>query len=391
MKRRNFISTCGATALGLTAWPSAFARSAQDRTLILIELKGGNDGLNTVVPYADPAYATLRPRLALKEPDLVMLSDKLALHKELAPIMPWWQQGELAIVQGLGYPQPNLSHFRSIEIWETASRSNEYLENGWLARTFAGPLKAGSARWTADGVVVGGNSLGALAGGSRAVTLNNPETFLNQARLAAPAAAVGNSTLAHVLKVEADIQQAANGLRGPKHAFAVEFPRSQFGAGIAAAMQVLATQTGSKHVPVIHLQLGSFDTHVNQLGQHANLLKQLAEGMVALKAALKELNRWDNTLVMTYAEFGRRPRENQNGGTDHGTVAPHFVAGGAVKGGLYGSTPNLGDLDRDGNPKFSVDFRQTYATVLQNWWGVDRGATEQVLAGNFSTLSLLKA
>jgi uncharacterized protein (DUF1501 family) len=130
---------------------------------------------------------------------------------------------------------------------------------------------------------------------------------------------------------------------------------------------------------------------VNQLGQHANLLKQLAEGMVALKAALKELNRWDNTLVMTYAEFGRRPRENQNGGTDHGTVAPHFVAGGAVKGGLYGSAPNLGDLDRDGNPKFSVDFRQMYASVLQNWWGVDRGATEQVLAGSFSTLSLLKA
>jgi uncharacterized protein (DUF1501 family) len=391
MKRRHFISACGSAALSLGAWPTAFARSAQDRTLIMIELKGGNDGLNTLVPISDPAYVTLRPRLALKEAELLPLNDKLALHKELAPILPWWQQGELAIVQGLGYPQPNLSHFRSIEIWETASRSNEYLDNGWLARTFAGPLKAGSARWTADGVVVGGNSLGALAGGARAVTLNNPETFLNQSRLATPAERVGNATLAHVLKVEADIQHAANGLRGPKHAFATEFPRNPFGSAVAAAMQVLATQAGGKHIPVIHLQLGSFDTHINQLGQHAALLKQLAEGLAAIKGALKELDRWDSTLLMTYAEFGRRVRENQSLGTDHGTAAPHFVAGGAVKGGLYGAMPNLNDLDRDGNLKYSSDFRELYAGILNEWWGINRSAADKVLGASFTPLSLLRA
>jgi uncharacterized protein (DUF1501 family) len=392
MQRRDFLRTGAALSVVMSGvLPRAFAQAAAARTLILIELKGGNDGLNTVVPYADPSYAQLRPRLALKDAELLKLDGHLALHAELKPLLPLWEARELAIVQGVGYAQPNLSHFRSIEIWETASDSNQYLDQGWLARAFAGPLKTQSAAWTADGVVVGGGGLGALAG-ARAVTLTDPEAFIRQSRLATPSPArAANATLEHLLRVEAEIQKAAEGLRGPKYAFKTEFPKGAFGNAVAAAMQVLATQQGARNVPVVHLQLGSFDTHQNQPAQQANLLRQFADGVAAMRSALQELNRWDSTLAMTYAEFGRRPRENQSNGTDHGTAAPHFAFGGAVRGGWYGQPPNLAALDASGNLPFAVDFRQLYATVLQSWWGVGRNASDAVLGAGFDRLPLLRA
>ena len=399
ISRRNLFkhSLKAGAALSVSTLAPQFVRAqsqtsaAKPRVLVLIELKGGNDGLNMVVPFTDPAYRTLRPKIALPEADLLKLTASVALNNALAPLLPLWDKNELAIVQGVGYPQPNLSHFRSIEIWETASRSNQTLDVGWLTRTFAGPLKAQSARWTADGVVVGSNELAGLMGGARAVALSNPEAFVRDAKLATRLPQSGHATLEHLLKTEADIQQAAEGLRGNKFAFKTEFPKTGFGNAVSAAAQVIASQSGDgaggKHVPVIHLQLGSFDTHINQLNAQANLFKQLSEGIVALKSALQELQRWDETLVMTYSEFGRRPKENQSAGTDHGTVAPHFVIGGAVKGGIYGIQPSLTDLDSTGNMKFSVDFRQLYATVIERWWGVN---SEQVLAGKFATLPLLR-
>ncbi len=391
MDRRHFLQMGSALSVAYTlGMPRAFAQSGTARTLILIEFKGGNDGLNTVVPFADPAYAQLRPKLALPVNELNKLDERTALHKELGALMPLWSKGDLAIVQGLGYPEPNLSHFRSIEIWETGSKSTEYLEQGWLARAFKGPLQVQSQRWLADGVVIGGAQMGALAG-ARAVTMSSPESFVNQSRLAVPSSAQANATLAHILKVEADIQAAADGLRGPKYAFKTEFPKSGFGNAVNAAAQVLATERGDKQVPVLHLQLGSFDTHQGQLGTQANLLKQFAEGMVALKSALEELKRWDSTMIMSYAEFGRRPKENQSGGTDHGTAAPHFIMGGAVKGGLYGAQPSLTALDSAGNMKFNTDYRQLYSTVLQQWWGVNANSAQAVLGGAYQPLNLLKA
>jgi uncharacterized protein (DUF1501 family) len=394
LSRRNLFKTSAALGVAYLAPHIAQAQNpAKPRVLVQIELKGGNDGLNTVVPFTDPAYRSLRPKIALPEGDLLKLNATVALNAALAPLMPLWDKGELAIVQGVGYPQPNLSHFRSIEIWETASRSNQTLDAGWLTRAFAGPMKAQSVKWTADGVVVGSNELAGFTGGARAVALSNPEAFLRDAKFAARLPQSGNATLEHLLKTEADIQQAADGLRANKYAFKTEFPRGAFGNAVSAAAQVIASQAGDaspngiKHIPVIHLQLGSFDTHINQLPAQANLLKQLAEGVAALKAALQELGRWDDTLVMTYSEFGRRPRENQSAGTDHGTVAPHFAMGGAVKGGIYGAQPSLTDLDSAGNMKFSVDFRQLYATVIERWWGV---GSEQVLAGKFSAVPLLR-
>jgi uncharacterized protein (DUF1501 family) len=382
MKRRDFLFASVA-ALAAPRISAAASLGAADyrRLLVLVELKGGNDGLNTVVPYADETYYALRPRLAVRRDEVLQLDGRTGLHPSLKALLPLWQGNELAIVQGVGYPQPNLSHFRSIEIWDTASKSDEYLQDGWLARQFA--LQPAPSGFAADGVSVGSADLGPLVGtGARAIALNDPESFLRQARLAKPTGAKRNAALAHILKVEADVVQAAAQLNA-QAAFRTDFPKGPFGNAVRTAAQLAANSAG---IAAIRISLGSFDTHQGQLGQHQRLLGDLAEGVAALKGALMEIGRWDSTLVMTYAEFGRRPQENNSMGTDHGTASAHFVAGGRVRGGLYGQAPQLGALE-GGNLRHAVDFRSLYATAIERWWGAD---SARVLGARFERLDLLK-
>ena len=385
MDRRDFFRTVAAIPLALPAAlaPARTAAAGYANLLVLIELKGGNDGLNTVVPYADPTYYGLRPRLAVQRDQVVQLDERAGLHPGLAPLLGLWKAGSLAIVQGLGYPNPNLSHFRSIEIWDTAAKSDQYLEQGWLSRTFQ--QTPAPRAFAADAVVIGEHDLGPLAGsGPRVIALADTERFVQQARLAAPREHAGNAALAHLLRVERDIVQAAAHLE-TGHTFATEFPRTGFGNAIRAAAQVIAARAG---VACIKLSLGGFDTHSNQAPTHARLLQTLADGLVALRQVLTELGRWDSTLVMTYAEFGRRPRQNLSGGTDHGTAAAHFVTGGRVQGGLYGAAPALDRLDGTGNLPYAIDFRALYASVLERWWGID---SEAALNGRFRPLEIVRA
>lgn len=387
MNRRNFMKLAACAPLALqgspVAWAAAAAGARYSNLLVLIELKGGNDGLNTLVPYASPAYYALRPKLAIAREQVVKLSDSVGLHPALEPLLPFWKNRELAVLQGVGYPDPNLSHFRSIEIWDTASKSEEYLQDGWLTRTFASAPTP--ADFAADGVIIGSPDLGPLAGGgTRAIALANTDQFLRQARLAVREGQTHNHALQHILKVEADIMQAATHLRGD-YAFKTEFPEGGFGSAIKTACQIIANQAG---VAVVRVTLTGFDTHSGQQGTQARLLGELAHGMVALKGALDELGRWNNTLVLTYAEFGRRPKENLSNGTDHGTASVHFAVGGRVAGGLYGEQPSLERLSGDGNPSFAIDFRSVYATVLDRWWGV---SSAEPLGGRFAPLPLLRA
>jgi len=403
MKRRDFLAMTGGLGAAL-CWPAvSYAanepttefKPGYDNLVILLELKGGNDGLNTVIPYADPAYAKLRPKIGIPRDQVIQLDERTGFHPSLQALMPLWHDGQLAIVQGVSYPQPNLSHFRSIEIWDTASRSDEYLRQGWLTRAFAErPVPAG---FTADAVVIGSAEMGPLSNGARAVALINPQQFLQQSRLAMPAHIhERNPSLEHILSVENDIVKAADKLRPREgqYVFKTAFPQGALGASVKTAMQVVAAGDSPAGVPqmgqgvgVVRLTLNGFDTHQNQPGQQANLLRQFADSMVAMRSALQELGRWDSTLIMTYSEFGRRPGENQSNGTDHGTVAPHFVAGGRVRGGLLGSAPLLAHLDGSGNLPVGVDFRSIYATVLNQWWGMDSAA---VLQGRFPTMPLLR-
>lgn len=370
--------------MGLAHSTMAAEASGYQRLLILVELKGGNDALNMLVPYRDPLYYSLRPQIAIARDRVLQLSDAAGLHPSMQAMMPLWQSGELALVQGLGYPQGNLSHFRSIEIWDTASRSDEYLQQGWLTRLFA--QSAPPRSFAADGVIIGSSEIGPLEGiGPRAIVLSDPDQFVKQARLLGAAQTKRNPALDHLRKVEADIAQAASQLESrPAVAMNTSFPGGQFGTTVRTACRVLAS---AGNVAVLRLTQNGYDTHQNQPDTQTGLLRQLSEGLVALKSGLQELGMWDRTLIMSYAEFGRRVKENRSRGTDHGTAATHLVLGGRVKGGLYGEQPRLDQLDDEGNLRFSTDFRRLYATAIQDWWGLPSDA---VLQGKFAPLPVLR-
>lgn len=388
MDRRHFLRILSAVpalpgAAAFAGQPQGPAAPGYRNLLVLIELKGGNDGLNTVVPFADEEYYELRPRIAIPRDQVLQLDERTGLHPALKPLLPLWQANELAIVQGVGYAAPNLSHFRSIEIWDTACRSDEFLTQGWLNRILvASPAPKSFA---ADAVVVGTHDLGPFSGGGpRVIALANTERFLQQSRFAQPVQSGGNAALRHILDIERNIAQAANGLHAG-HVFRTQFPNTPFGNAVRTASQVIASRAG---VAVVKLSLDGFDTHSNQPARHSRLLQNLSEGVIALSQALQELGRWDTSLVMTYAEFGRRPRQNMSGGTDHGTANVHFLTGGRVRGGLHGVAPALDRLDGNGNLQFGVDFRELYAAVIERWWGFDSTAA---LRGRFRPVEVLRA
>jgi uncharacterized protein (DUF1501 family) len=393
MKRREFLSTAAmfgaGAAVSTFTLPSAFAQVAQPgnaaykKLLVLIELKGANDGLNTLVPYADPAYANLRPTIQIKRDQVLQLSDRFGLHPSLEPLMSMWKSGEMAAIMGLGYPQPNLSHFRSIEIWDTASKSNEYLSDGWLARAFASV--APPKNFLADGVAVGAGDLGPFAHAARALSIASTDAFLKQAKLADPHGRAYNKALQHILRLEGDARFASSQLN-PKTDWKTDFPNHGLGQQIKTAMQVVSASNG---VAAIRVGLGSFDTHSGQLGTQQNLFKQLAESVVAIKQASEELGRWKDTLVITYCEFGRRAKENASGGTDHGTANVQFAFGGGVKGGLKGEYQSLTQLTGEGNFIHTADYRSVYASVLRDWWNLPSSAAETVLGGKYASLGFV--
>ena len=343
------------------------------RTLILVELKGGNDGLNTVIPYADPKYRELRGPLALPRERMLQLDERVGLNDKLAPLMESWKAKDFAILQGVGYPYPNRSHFRSIEIWDTASASSQTLTEGWVAQVFQGTVLANGAG--VDGIVVDTNSV-PLAGPSlRTIVMQDAENFLRQAQAMKDAPSMadgGNPALRHLLGVRHEVNAAAAGLRDklrdtPQPAY--EYPQE---TGLGRQLD-LATRLVMAKVPVmaIKVALGGFDTHANQAPTHERLLGALAANLSALRKNLLASGQWNDVLVMTYSEFGRRVKPNASGGTDHGTAAPQFVMGGRVKGGLHGVYPSLGDL-QDGDLKHSVDFRSVFSAVAQGCWGLQR-------------------
>jgi uncharacterized protein (DUF1501 family) len=395
MTRRELLKLAATLPLVLLVHPRPYellaapAREGQrgrwDRVLILVELNGGNDGLNTVIPYGDERYYQARPRLAIPRERVLQLNEKLGLHYAIESLMPMWQGKELALVQGVGYAKPNRSHFRSIEVWETASDSEQVLDEGWLARLFeTHPLPA---EFTAEGIVLGRRDAGPLSGKTvRTIALEEPQQFLAQAsRVHAVEQTSSNKALAHILQVQRELTHAAGDLaQRLQQAPSLQgtFPTSPIGKQLETAAQLLVAKVP---VAVIKVSHGSFDTHAGQLGHHERLLKELAEGLVAFRQTVQQAGLWDRVLIMTYSEFGRRVGENASSGTDHGTAAPHLVLGGKVKGGLYGIMPSLTDL-QEGDLKHQVDYRSLYATVVRDWWGLSTTLFDQ---RDYSTMGFL--
>jgi len=370
-----------------------------DRILVVVQLSGGNDGLNTLVPWNNDLYHRARPTLGLKKRDLLPLNDDLAFHGGLEPLKALYDDGGLAVVQGVGYPNPDRSHFRSMEIWQTASDADRFLGHGWIGRYFDNNC-SGSARPQA-GVALGNERPQAFEGAKGfGIATENPQDFgwtpgvgqgrgLEEAFHALNAPADGapevldflRHTTHNAIHSSKEVQDAAR--KGK-----VDAPGGRLTRQSTSQLDMVAGLIrGGLDTRIYYVNTGGFDTHANQAGQHDRLLTQVAEALAAFQAQLRRDGTADRVVTMVFSEFGRRVQENGSGGTDHGTAAPLFVLGDAVRPGLYGDAPDLSDLDQ-GDLKHGIDFRRVYASVLEDWFETP---SKPVLHQPFAPLPLFRA
>jgi len=368
MNRRDFLHLSGAGALA-AAFPSlALSATAKTPVLIMIELNGGNDSHNTVLDLEQLGlYKQLRPTLGLAGDERVNLDKRFALHRSLEAFKEPWQKGELALVHGLGYPEANKSHFRSIEIWDMASAHDEYLSAGWLANVL--PKISGSE---IDALTFGRNALPFSGGAASHVQLENLSSYFKKIKgVKGNSQTSSNNALSHLLSLNQNIQDSKAALMhglSKEMKLKQDFPKTHFGKQMADIARVVRMDL---QVPAFKIAIGSFDTHKGQKAKHQQLLKQLADGMMALRAELVDSGQWSNVLMMTYSEFGRRAGQNGSGGSDHGTAATHFLMGGRVRGGHIGSYPSFEYLENR-DVVYNVDFRSLYQSIVRDWWQQDK-------------------
>ena len=397
MNRRYFLKQ---TALGYPLFfisPSAFSAPVfqKKKILILIEMRGGNDGLNTLAPYSQSNYYKLRPSLAIPKNNLIRLPQKtgLGLHPELKYLAQLVSNKQSAVLQGLGYPDPSLSHFRSMDIWHTARPKDDLSVEGWLKPLIT--YKNQQALSFSD-------NLGGFEGSPNNVFVienkklknkkksNRNKKELTDLRNKKDLTDLSNKTnsqaLNHILNVKKQINKLETFLQNNKTKNLDIKSSSPFQKQIKTLLQII-----SNNYPIslfkIHLQ--GFDTHKNQLKQHSKLLKDLDAGIFVLTKYLKQLNVWDQTLILTYSEFGRRIKENKSQGTDHGTANVHFAIGGLVKPGFYGHEPVL--KTTEANLPFHLDFRSVYATILKEQFGLSESQSQLVKNFYEAKNSFLKA
>jgi uncharacterized protein (DUF1501 family) len=376
--------------------------------LVVLQLAGGNDGLNTVIPFEDDLYFKARPTLAVPKAQVLPLDGVVGLNPSLAPLKNLYDGGNLAIIQGVGYPNPNRSHFRSAEIWQTASDAQQNLTKGWIGRYFDSCC---SGEDPTVGVVLGEQLPEAFnAANPTGVAIGRPgnlgfdrENDPDESRLFAelnglePASMSGDSigylsgpsksgmsALEYLQRTALDAQVSTDKikrvLKGTKNE--ATYPKSQLGNSLSLISRLIA---GGLPTRVYYASQGGYDTHAGQLNTQKRLLNELAVSLAAFCSDLKAKGIFDRVLVMTFSEFGRRVTENANGGTDHGTAAPMFVCGGGVKPGLYGKHPPLDRLDA-GDLVYHVDFRSAYSTILSQWM---QAPAAHVLGRDFPQLNFV--
>jgi uncharacterized protein (DUF1501 family) len=361
--------------------------STTGRRLVVIELQGGNDGLNTVIPFADDAYYRARPTLAIAAGEAIKLDDHLGLHPAMKSWRSLWDAGQLAIVENCGYPQPNRSHFESMDIWH-AGQVGSPAPSGWLGRA-ADAAAAGDLCYVGDGAVP--HALSRRLKSVAALERLGDLRFRKDAADLLPAdgrwpsaQAGGRGDLASAIAVRL---QEARALSSRLPTGGAD-PLANAGANdrpLVERLGVIRTLVEQDQpFRVYYTALGGFDTHAQQRSTHESLWRQTSEAVSGFLDELKKRKRADGVAVFLFSEFGRRVQENGSQGTDHGAAAPVFVLGDKVHGGLQGGVPNLADLD-DGDVRHQVDFRDVYASLLRDWLGVDPTA---VLGARDSALKL---
>jgi uncharacterized protein (DUF1501 family) len=372
--------------------------------LVVVQLGGGNDGLNTIVPFGHGAYYKARPVLAVKKDKVLPVNDEIGFNAALTDLKKLFDQGQMSIVQGVGYPNPNRSHFRSMEIWHTASDSEKFEKYGWIGRYFDNCCKGADPT---VGVNIGQTLPQALLAKSpTGVSLENPDAYrwmseqsigegkgseaekfymtLNDAEQEGASDVVGSNAggsigavsgigdqsamrnpLDYLERTAMDAQLSSQKIRemARKHKSTVNYPNSGLARGLKLIAQMIA---GGLPTRVYYASQGGYDTHSNQANAHQNLLNDFNQSIASFVADLKSQGNFPRVLIMTFSEFGRRVAENGSGGTDHGTAAPMYLFGEKFKTGVVGAHPSLKDLDQ-GDLKYKIDFRSVYATVLEEW------------------------
>ena len=368
-----------------------FGANAEGKVLVVIQLRGGNDGLNTVVPWQNDIYYRLRPKLAHLKTECLRLTDDLALAPGMDGLKALFDQGDLTIVNGVGYPNPNRSHFRSMDIWESGSSAEQYLQTGWIGRMLdeSAPQSQPFHAIEADE----GLSLALKGMKMNGIALTSPGQFYQNTQepyFKAIAAQKHHQehehpSLEYLHKTLVETSQSAQYLHNVSKIYQskAEYPLNPFSQHLKMIAELIISGSATK---VYYVSLSGFDTHVGQKAKQGRLLKQYSDAVAAFCNDLKQNNRFDDTVVMTFSEFGRRVAQNASAGTDHGTASNVFLMGGKLKSkGIYNPLPSLEDLDT-GDLKFSIDFRRIYANLLDNWLQSDAKA---VLGENFAGLGIV--
>jgi uncharacterized protein (DUF1501 family) len=417
MRRRDFFKRTLAAGAGLITVGGfsmrAYGRAADigvlsaaadappnDRVLVVVQLQGGNDGLNTVVPHADDAYYKARPTLGLKQAGLTPISDTLGLHASLAPLKPVYDSGRLAIVQGVGYANPDRSHFRSTDIWLTGSNADEVLTTGWLGRYVDYQFPNFHDDTTRDPLAIHISSVLSLSlqgkSGGAGIALQDPVQFFNLVNrgnqiigTGAPPTPAGHELQfvrginAESLQYSKQVKAAAD--RGKN---AAQYPSGSLAGQLALVARLVA---GGLKTRIYIVSQGGYDTHATQGDRHAQLLGELGKDIAAFQDDLQKLGVSNRVVGMTISEFGRRVAENGSQGTDHGTSAPLFLFGDRVRGGVLGPNPNFTRLDPVGDLVHTYDFRQVYASVLRQWFEVSDAGLSAVFPRSLALLPLVQA
>jgi uncharacterized protein (DUF1501 family) len=397
MNRRNFIQTTGlaSASLMLPEFLKAQEKNAainSDKILVIVQLTGGNDGLNTVVPYENDLYYNARPTIAIQKKETLKLTNQLGLNPAMIGFRNLYDAGKMCLINNVGYPDPDRSHFRSMDIWHTASNSNEYKTSGWLGRYLDEqcgdcdqPTQVLEIDDTLSLALKGYNVKGLAMKDAKRLYGTTIDPFIHQLSKQPVSDDHHHDNAAYLYKTLAETVSSADYIYKTSKIFqsAAAYPNHQFGKSMKTISEFIISGINTK---VYYVSLGSFDTHFNQQKRQGVLLQQLSETVEAFMNDIKKNGKADDVLLMTFSEFGRRVQENASNGTDHGTANQIFLFGNTLKkNGIYNAAPNLSDLD-DGDLKYTVDFKNVYATLLKKWLNTDE---QKILGNKFSYLDFI--
>ena len=396
MKRRDFLkqSSLASSLFFVPNFVKAFEKVAKEslgyKKLVIIQLSGGNDGLNTIIPYTNDIYYKKRPGLSVPKNELIKVTDELGFHQSLAPLKNLYDQGYLSIINNVGYPNPNRSHFRSTDIWQTASDANQYLDTGWLGRyieQFGKMPYTGIELDDSLSLIMKGESMNGIATKNPRTLFANTQTpYFKKVLNHQSDAHLSEHNLGYLYKTMIEAKSSAKYIYETSKTYksSLEYPKNPFGKQLKTTSEFINSNLDSS---VYYVSMGGFDTHANQENRQKKLLKTYSESMEVFINDLKQNDTFKDTLVITFSEFGRRLQQNAAGGTDHGAANNVFIIGENLKTkGFYNDAPNLLNLDPNGDLIHSVDFRSIYATVLDTWLQVD---DEAILNKSYNKLNFI--